>query len=47
MYQFGFLSIDTTANTERNYLQAIKVFCESTKIPPDELVVEGEKEVKE
>ncbi len=40
------LSIDATANIERNYLQAIKVFCGFTKIPPDELIVEGEKEVK-
>jgi hypothetical protein len=25
------LSIDASANTERNYLQAIKAFCEFTK----------------
>jgi len=25
------LSIDTSANTERNYLQAIKAFCEFTE----------------
>jgi hypothetical protein len=32
------LSIDASANTERNYLQAIKAFCEFTGKMPDELI---------
>jgi hypothetical protein len=40
------LSIDATANIERNYLQAIKVFCGFTKIPPDELILKADQEVK-
>jgi hypothetical protein len=38
------LSIDATANIERNYLQAIKVFCGFTKIPPDELILKADQE---
>jgi hypothetical protein len=41
-----FLSIDTSANTQRNYLQAIKAFCELTEKTPDELIQEAEQEVK-
>jgi hypothetical protein len=40
------LSIDASANTERNYLQAIKAFCEFTEKTPDELIMEAEQEVK-
>ena len=40
------LSIDASANTQRNYLQAIKAFCEFTEKTPDELILEAEKEVK-
>ncbi len=41
-----FLSIDASANTQRNYLQAIKAFCEFTEKTPDELIQEAEQEVK-
>ncbi len=41
-----FLSIDASANTQRNYLQAIKAFCEFTEKTPDELIQEAEPEVK-
>lgn len=40
------LSIDASTNTERNYLQAIKAFCEFTGKTPDELILEAEQEVK-
>lgn len=40
------LSIDASANTQRNYLQAIKAFCEFTEKTPDELITEAEQEVK-
>jgi hypothetical protein len=40
------LSIDASANTERNYLQAIKAFCEFTEKKPDELILETEQELK-
>jgi hypothetical protein len=40
------LSIDASANTERNYLQAIKAFCEFTRKTPDKLILEADKEVK-
>ena len=40
------LSIDASANIERNYLQAIKAFCEFTVKTPDELILEAEDEVK-
>ena len=40
------LSIDASANTQRNYLQAIKAFCEFTEKTPDELILEAEQEVK-
>lgn len=40
------LSIDAGVNTERNYLHAIKAFCEFTEKTPDELIMEAEQEVK-
>ena len=40
------LSIDASANTERNYLQAIKAFCEFTVKTPDGLILEAEHEVE-
>jgi len=41
-----FLSIDASAYTQRNYLQAIKAFCEFTEKTPDELILEAEQEIK-
>jgi len=40
------LSIDASVNTQRNYLQAIKAFCEFTEKTPDELILEAEQEIK-
>lgn len=40
------LSIDASANTERNYLQAIKAFCEFTGKKPGELIPEAEHKVQ-
>ena len=40
------LSIDASANTERNYLQAIKAFCEFTGKKPDELILEAGQEIE-
>jgi hypothetical protein len=38
--------IGASNNTERNYLLAIKVFCEFSDKTPNELILEAEQEVK-
>jgi hypothetical protein len=38
--------IGASNNTERNYLLAIKVFCEFSDKTPDELILGAEQEVK-
>lgn len=40
------LTIDARPNTERNYLQAIKGFCEFTQKTPEKLILEAELEIK-
>ncbi len=41
------MSIDASANTERNYLQAIKAFCEFAGKMSDELIFKVEQEFKQ